>query len=160
MFSRNPTCVGDSPRVITYINIRMSSLQFSLWKDIFNYRDIFYISFSNHGLSYFIINIYSNSFQLALKYLKDTEVNINNVLIITGNFNIKDSMWDLNFSYHLPHRDILFEVADSFQLELSKPTEPFLTRYSDNQQDSNSVIDLIFLRPEFTDLNNHLIYPD
>ena len=39
----------------------------------------------------FIINIYSDNQQTALKYLKDTEVNLNNVLIIIGNFNIRDN---------------------------------------------------------------------
>ena len=29
---------------------------------------------------------------MALKYLKDTEVNINNILIMTENFNIRDSL--------------------------------------------------------------------
>ena len=38
------------------------------------------------------MNVYSDSFYLALKYLKDTEVNINNLLIMTGNFNIRDSL--------------------------------------------------------------------
>jgi len=136
----------------------MSSLWFSLQKDIFNHRDIFSISFFNHGLPYFLINIYSDFFQLALKYLKDTEVNINNILIMTGNFNIRDSMWDLNFSHHLLHRDILFEVTDFFQLDLSKPTKPFPTRYSDNQQDSNLVINIMFHRPESMKHNNHLIH--
>jgi len=36
------------------------------------------------------MNIYSDTSHSALKYLKDTEVNINNLLIITGNFNIRD----------------------------------------------------------------------
>ena len=36
--------------------------------------------------------MYSNSFQSTLKYLKDTEANIHNVLIITGDFNIRDSL--------------------------------------------------------------------
>jgi len=38
------------------------------------------------------MNVYSNSSHLALKYLKDTEVNINNLLIITGDFNIRNSL--------------------------------------------------------------------
>ena len=29
---------------------------------------------------------------MALKYLKDIEVNINNILVMTGNFNIRDSL--------------------------------------------------------------------
>ena len=40
-----------------------------------------------------MINIYSNSSQLALKYLKDTESNIHNIIIITDGFNIRDSIY-------------------------------------------------------------------
>ena len=40
-----------------------------------------------------------------------------------GNFNITDSGWDLNFSHHSHHSNVLFEIADSFQLELSRLTE-------------------------------------
>ena len=35
-----------------------------------------------------MINIYLDKQQSALNYLKDIEININNVLIITSNFNI------------------------------------------------------------------------
>ena len=104
--------------------------------------------------------MYSDFSQLALKYLKNTEVNINNVLIMTGDFNIRDSFWDLNFPYHFFHRDTLFDIANSFQLELSKPTEFFPTKYSDNGQDSNLVLDLIFLYYNSSQHNNHDIYPD
>ena len=38
------------------------------------------------------MNIYSDSSYIALKYLKDIEVNIDNVLVITGDFNIRDSL--------------------------------------------------------------------
>ena len=34
------------------------------------------------------MNIYSDSSQIALKYLKNTKVNLYNVLVMTGNFNI------------------------------------------------------------------------
>ena len=37
------------------------------------------------------MNIYLDPAQLALKYLKDAEVVINNVLIMIGDFNIHDS---------------------------------------------------------------------
>ena len=48
-----------------------------------------------------MINIYSDLFQSALKYLKDTEVDISTVIIMTGDFNIRDSIWDSNFPFHL-----------------------------------------------------------
>ena len=79
------------PRVITYINIRLSSLHFSLRKNIFDHRDISCVFFFNQGSIYYLLNIYSNASQMALKYLKDTEANINNIFIMTGDFNIRDS---------------------------------------------------------------------
>jgi len=53
---------------------------------------ITYISFFNQGSIFFLINVYSDLSQSALKYLKDTEVNISNILIMTGDFNIRDSL--------------------------------------------------------------------
>ena len=67
-------------------------LYFSLQNNILNHRDVLYISFFNQGSIFFLINMYSDLSQLALKYLKDTEVNISNVLIIIGDFNIRDSL--------------------------------------------------------------------
>ena len=89
-FFRNPSSNIDLSRVSTYINSRLSYLCFSLRKDVLNHRDISYVFFFNHGSVYFLINIYSDLSQSALKYLKNTEVNINNVLIMTGDFNIRD----------------------------------------------------------------------
>jgi len=51
---------------------------------------------------------------------------------MTGDFNIRDNFWDPNFPYHFSHRDTLFDIADSFQLELSKPIEFFPARYPNN----------------------------
>ena len=52
-----------------------------------NYRNINLIFFNNDIIC-FIVNIYSNEQQTALKYIK---ANLNNVLIITRNFNIRDN---------------------------------------------------------------------
>jgi len=131
-----------------------------LQKDIFNHRDISCILFFNCSLVYFLINIYSDLFQVVLKYLKNTEVNINKILIMTGDFNIRDDSWDPNFLYHSIHRNTLMDVANSLYLELSWPTNQVPTKYSDDQQDSNSVIDLMFFRPESSEYNNHSIYLD
>ena len=43
---------------------------------------------------------------------------------------------------------------------MSKSTNYVSTRYLDNQDNSNSIIDLIFLQPNSSELNNHLIHPD
>ena len=91
-FARIPLERSDSLRVIIYINICLLSLRFLLPKDIINHRDIILISFFNNNVCYYIMNVYSDSSHSALKYLKDTEVNIDNILLMTGNFNIKDSL--------------------------------------------------------------------
>jgi len=91
-YARSSPNSDEYPRVIIFINIRFSSLQFLLCEDIFDHRDICLISFFNNCVCYYILNVYSDSSHSALKYLKDTEVNINNVLLMMGNFNIRDSL--------------------------------------------------------------------
>ena len=84
MFTRTSHIENNYSRVLTYINIKLTKLYFSLRKNIFNYNDINLISFFNCIIMFFIINVYSDNQQSILKYLKDTEINLNNILIITG----------------------------------------------------------------------------
>jgi len=144
-FAKNPCLTNDSPKVISYINIHLSPLHFSLQKDIICDCDILLASFFNNNSFYWIMNVYSDSSHTALKYLKDTEVDISNLLIMTGDFNIRNSAWDPLFPHHSTFSDDLFIIADSFNLELSFPTNCVSTRYSDSDIRANSVIDLIFL---------------
>ena len=106
------------------------------------------------------MNVYSDSSHSAVKYLKDTEVNINNVLLMTGDFNIRDSLWDLSFPFHFSISNDLIMIADSFDLILSSPTNPCPTRYSDIAEESNFIIDLMFLRFGSQELDNHFILPE
>jgi len=91
VFANKSSNIHDCPRVITYINTKLSPLCFSLHKDILSHRDISIISLHINNNIFFLINIYSGSSQSALKYLKDTGVDIPNVLVMAGNFNIRDS---------------------------------------------------------------------
>jgi len=97
---------------------------------------------------------------LALKYLKDTEVNINNVILMTGDFNIRDSLWDPSFPFHSSISNNLIMIADSFDLILSSLTNPCPTRYSDMAGETNSVINLMFLQYESSELDCYSILPD
>jgi len=130
-FTRYSSNNNDFPRVLSYVNICFNSLHFLFCKDIFDHRDINILSFSNNDICYYILNIYSDSSHLALKYLKDTEVNVNNVLLIMGDFNIRDNLWDLSFPFHFSINNDLFMIADSFDLALLSPTNSGLTRFSD-----------------------------
>ena len=116
--------------------------------------------FLNNHVCSFIMNIYSDSSHSALKYLKDTEVNINNLLIMTGNFNIRDSLWDPSFSHHSSISDDLLIIANLFNLNLSIPTNSYPTRYSNTEGKANSVINLMFLYNGSNELNSHLIHSD
>jgi len=73
------------------------------------------------------MNVYSDAFHFAIKYLKDTEVNIWNLLIMAGDFNIRNSLWDLSFLHHLFISNNLIIIADSFYLSLSFPTNQVST---------------------------------
>ena len=77
---------------------------------------------------------------------------------MAGDFNIRDSLWDPSFLHHLSINNDLIIIADSFYLSLLFPTNQVLTRYTDNINDSNSVIDLMFLHCDSSVLNNHSIH--
>ena len=112
IFSKNPMMDSNFPKVVTYVNIRLLSLYFSLWKDILNHRDILLISFFNNNDLFSLMNVYSDSFQLALKYFKDIEVNIQIFLVMTGNFDIRDNLWNPLYPHHSSLSDNLFIIAD------------------------------------------------
>ena len=143
-----------------YINSRLISFSFLFRKDIYNYKDINLVPFANSSSIHFILSIYSDNHQLALKYLKDTEVDLNNVIIMSGGFNIRSSDWNPSFSHHLMHADYLLEIADLFNLERLLSINLVPTRYTDNPNNSDSIIDLIFLRGHFEKFNTHLILPN
>ena len=75
---------------------------------------------------------------------------------MTGNFNIRDSNWNSDYPYHLAHSNLLFDIANTFNLSfhILLILFPLDTQITAN---SNSVIDLMFLRPNSSELNNHSI---
>ena len=64
------------------------------------------------------------------------------------------------YSYHSTHSDLLIDIMNSLSLGLSYPTNPVPTKYLDNNQSLNSVIDLMFLRYSLEELDNHTIHPE
>ena len=79
---------------------------------------------------------------------------------MTGDFNIRNNLWDTFYPHYSSHSNCLFEIADSFNLGLSIPTNWVTTRYSDNNQDVNLILDLMFLCFESDELDNYSIHLD
>jgi len=137
LFIQNDSCIENYSRVATYINKYLSRMRFPLRKDLINHCDINIIDFHNGQDINFIINVYSDSNQTALQVLCNNTRNIGSTVVITGDFNIRDSDWDPNIQYHSIHMEDLMSIADSLDLELATPINPGPTRFADNQRDSN-----------------------
>jgi len=105
-------------RVATYVNKHLLRMRFALCLDIVNHRNINVLFFHNEQDVNFMINVYSNSNQTALQFLSQNIVNLNNTIIMTDNFNIRDSNWNPNFHHYSIHTNNLFTLADSLGLEL------------------------------------------
>ena len=81
-------------RVATYVNKHLVRMRFALQLDIINHHNINVLAFHNDWDTNYMINIYSDSNQTALQVLWQNMVNIDNTIILTGDFNIRDSDWD------------------------------------------------------------------
>ena len=79
---------------------------------------------------------------------------------MTGDFNIRDRDWNLDYPFYSTHSDLLFDIANSFNLSFSHLVHPVSTRYADNGENSNLVIDLMLLWSNSLELDNHSIFPE
>ena len=95
-----------------------------------------------------------------MKHLKDTEADLNNIIIITSDFDIRNNNWNSLFPYYSMHADCLLEIAELFNLEKFSPINLVPIKYTDNSNDSNSIIDLMFFRDYFERFNTHSILLD
>ena len=57
----------------------------------------------------------------------------------------------------MTYADTLREIADSFDLDLSMPINQVPMRYTDNSQDNNSFLNLMFIYANAEKFNNHSI---
>jgi len=94
-------------------------MRFTLRLDILNYWDISILAFHCDQYTNFMINIYSNSNQTAFQFLLQSFINLDNTIIMTGNFNIRNSDWDPLAHHHSIHTDDLLTIAGSLGPKLS-----------------------------------------
>jgi len=79
---------------------------------------------------------------------------------MTGDFNIRNNNWNPSYTHYSIYADILIEVADSFNLELSFFIKQVPIQYTDNANNSNLVINLMFLRTNAEEFKNYSIHLD
>jgi len=78
---------------------------------------------------------------------------------MTGDFNIRDNLWDSDYLHHSIHSNLLIDIAESIHLGFFFPSNYIPTRYSDNNHNLNLVNDLIFPRYRLEELKKHSIHP-
>jgi len=142
---RVPRDSEDVPRVMAFIHSCLSRLRFSLRRDVVDHHNILLLSFFNRGECHFLMNVYSDDYYSAVKFMLDQIIDIPNLLYMGGDFNIRDAEWDLSVFSHPVAGQALMDLADSLGLVCSLPEFPVPTHYSDTDGHANSVIDLIFL---------------
>jgi len=131
-----------------------------LQRDIIDHRDINLMSLTINYSCTFILNVYSDESHIAISFLRNHELNIDNTIIMTGDFNVQDSDWDPLYPHHSIHAEDLLIIADTLDLDLLSPVNPGPTRFADNNTNNNSVIDLMFINPQNPGFNNHHILQD
>jgi len=160
LFIHQDTTQENYARVTTYVNKCLARIRFALQLDIINHCNINILVFHNNWDTNYIINIYSDSNQTALQVLQQSITNMDNTIILTEDFNIRDSDWDPSFRHYSSHTDDLITIADSLGLKLSPPINPGPTRFVDNPCDINSVINLVFLPLGNTGFGQHMLHPE
>jgi len=91
LFIHQDTTQENYARVATYVNKHLARMRFALRLDIINHQDINILAFHNNRDTNYIINIYSDSNQTTLQALQKSMSNIDKIIILTGDINIRDS---------------------------------------------------------------------
>jgi len=104
-------------------------MRFTLRPNIINQQDINVLAFYSGQHINYIINVYSDNNQNALQVLNHNIINLNDTVVMTGNFNIRDNNWDPNYPHYSIHTKDLFTMAKSLGLDLSPPFNPSPTRF-------------------------------
>ena len=88
------------PQVIAFIHKRLSRLCFALKKNIINHHNILLLSFFNRNECHFLMNVYLDDCQSAVKFMLNQVIDISNLLYMGKDFNVRDAEWDPLITSH------------------------------------------------------------
>ena len=159
LFIRQDPIQENYARVATYVNKKLQKMRFTLRPDIIDHCNINILAFHSGQHINFVINVYSDNNQNALQFLNWNIIDLNNTVVMLGDFNIRDNNWDPNYPHYSIHTEDLFTLAKSLGLDLSPPLNPGPTRFADNLHDTNFVIDLVFINPNNPGFGQHTLHP-
>jgi len=149
LFIRQDPAQESYVRVVIYVNKKLLKMRFTLKLDIINHWDVNVLAFHSGQYINYIINIYSDNNQSTLHALNQNIVNLNDTVVMTDDFNIRDNDWDPNYPYHSAHTEDFFTLAESLGLDLSPPINLGPTRFADNPYTSPWTAQTLRLCPPY-----------
>jgi len=124
LFIRQDPAQESYAQVATYVNKKLLKMRFTLRLNIINHRDVNVLAFHSGQHINYIINVYSDDNQSVLHTLNQNIVDLNDTVVMTGDFNIRDNDWDPNYPHYSTHTEDLFTLAESLGLDLLPPINP------------------------------------
>ena len=89
LFIRQDPAQENYAQVATYVNKKLQKMRFTLRLDRINHQDVNILAFHSGQHTSYVINVYSDNNQSTLHFLNQNIVNLNNTVVMTGNFNIR-----------------------------------------------------------------------
>ena len=133
------------PCVMAYVSTRLVKLRPAYRRDIVDHPDIFVLSLTSNDVNYYLMNVYNDDQNSALRHLERIRDELPQFAYMGGDFNCHSREWDPECRLHGTVAISLLETAASMGLGLSEPTNPGYTFKSANPDLRPSVIDLVFV---------------
>ena len=140
--------IGSRPRVMTYVSKRLDQLRPAYRRDLIDDRDVMVISLFGEGEPMHLMNVYSDDQHWAIRLIADRSASLPPMCYMGGDFNCHSREWDDNVPHHRTTATLLTETAASMGLVYSRPINPGPTYESRANENSRSVLDLVFVTLE------------
>jgi hypothetical protein len=88
------------PCVSTYMHKCLLKLCPALWRDILSHHDLQVIFLRCSGEDLFLLNVYNNTYNCAVKCLSEAANFLPNFHFVVGDFNCHSNVWDMHVTCH------------------------------------------------------------